>query len=53
MPMNNDRDQNGKRPNSESTRVKSLLALLAELHPLDEAFPPMEDSPPDQTRVLL
>jgi antitoxin VapB len=31
----------------EPVNKKSLLAVLATLPPLDEDFPPIEDSPPD------
>jgi antitoxin VapB len=37
----------GERPIIEPTPLKSLLALLATLEPLDEDFPPIPDSHPE------
>ncbi|MGH6680438.1 MAG: antitoxin [Bradyrhizobium sp.] len=37
----------GERLIIEPAQPKSLLAVLATLAPLDEAFPPIDDSPPD------
>jgi hypothetical protein len=31
----------------EPTQPKSLVGLLATLAPIDEDFPPIEDTPPD------
>ena len=38
--------RDGARLIIEAAPPRSLLAVLAELSPLDEEFPPMEDQPP-------
>ena len=35
----------------EPVQPRSLLAVLADLEPLDEDFPPIEDPPPDAVEV--
>jgi hypothetical protein len=38
-------------PDIEPTPLKSLLALLAKLAPLDEDFPPIPDAAPDPVEL--
>jgi antitoxin VapB len=41
----------GERLVLEPVPAKSLLALLATLKPLDEQFPPVEDLPPEASKL--
>jgi len=41
----------GERLVLEPVPTKSLLALLAELEPLDEQFSPIEDQPPEASEL--